>query len=168
MMPCSDASSPMRAKSARTAAAPSPTIARKPSSSGSPATPVASAPTTPVLRNSTSRPVTMSVPRAQRPARGMSRTGSCDSSAASGSSSMPRKNHIANGRAKRIGNTPCGRNAVWPASGAMSKRLSHENRPDVAAMTENTRRIPIEMIDTTIANLNEMLAPAVLSPMNRR
>ena len=66
----------------------------------------------------------MSVPRAERPARGMSRTGLCASSAASGSSSMPRKNHIANGSAKRIGSTPCGRNAVWPASGAMSKSLS--------------------------------------------
>ncbi len=33
------------------------------------------------------------------PARGMSLAGSCDSSAASGSSSMPRKNQIANGSA---------------------------------------------------------------------
>ena len=37
------------------------------------------------------------------PARGMSCAGLCVSSAASGSSSMPRKNHIANGRANRIG-----------------------------------------------------------------
>ncbi len=125
MMPCSEASSPTSANSASRAASWSPTIARKPSSSGSAATPVASAPMTPVLRNSTSRPVTISVPRAQNPAFGMSRTGFVDSSAASGSSSMPRKNHIANGSANRIGKTPCGRKADCPGSGSMSHSVSH-------------------------------------------
>ena len=98
----------------------------------------------------------------------MSRTGSVDSSAASGSSSMPRKNHIANGSANRIGSTPCGRNAVWPGSGSMSKSLSHENSPEKIAIALNTSRIAIEMIDTTIANLNDRLAPAALMAMNTR
>ena len=96
----------------------------------------------------------------------MSRTGSCDSSAASGSSSMPRKNHIANGSANRIGNTPCGRNALCPASGAMFHSASHEKLPEKTAMAEKTRMIAIEMIETTMANLNEMLAPAAFSAMN--
>jgi hypothetical protein len=88
-----------------------------------------------------------------------------DSSAASGSSSIPRKNHIANGSANRIGSRPCGRNSVWPGSGAMSQRLPHWNAPENSAITEKTRMMPIEMIDTTIANLNEIAAPAELSAM---
>ena len=36
------------------------------------------------------------------------------------------------------------------------------------AIAENTRMMPIEMIDTTIANLNEMFAPAALSSTNTR
>ncbi len=101
----------------------------------------------------------MSVPRAMTPARGMSFSGECDSSAASGSSSMPRKNHMANGRAKRIGNQPSGRNVDDPATsgfGAMSHSLSNENRPEASAMIENTRMMPIAMIETTIAKRNEM------------
>ena len=108
----------------------------------------------------------MSVPRAMKPARGMSLVGLCDSSAASGSSSMPRKNHIANGSANRIGRTPCGRNARLAGVGRDVRRaMSQLNAPETIAMTEKTRRIAIEMIDTTIANLNEMLAPAELSAM---
>ena len=141
MMPCREASRPTSANRASTAAASSPTIARKPSSSGSPAVPVASAPITPVFRKSTSRPVTISVARAQRPARGMSRTGLCDSSAASGSSSMPRKNHIANGSAKRIGQhavrqelglARVGRDVpqVRPLEGAREQRHEREDQDD--------------------------------------
>jgi hypothetical protein len=166
MMPCSDARRPIRAKSARAAAAWSPTIARKPSSSGSAETPIFSAPITPVLRNRMSRPVTMSVPRAQNPAFGMSRTGSCASSAASGSSSMPRKNHMAKGSANRIGTTPCGRNEDCPASGSMLKRLSQLKRPEKAAIAEKTSRMAMEMIETTIANLKEIAAPAEFRAMN--
>jgi hypothetical protein len=121
---------------------------------------------TPVLSTSTSRPVTIRVPRAQRPARGMSRAGSCASSAASGSSSMPRKNHMAKGSANRMGKTPCGRNSVCPASGTLSNRLSKLNTPENTAIAEKTRMMPIEMIDTTMANLKEMFAPAELRVMN--
>jgi hypothetical protein len=107
----------------------------------------------------------MSVPRAMKPARGMSFVGLTDSSAASGSSSMPRKNHIANGRAKRMGTTPWGRKADWPGSGAILKSDAASNLPEKRAIAENTRRIAIEMIETTMANLNEMLAPAELRAM---
>ena len=43
---------------------------------------------------------------------------------------------------------------------------SHWNAPENSAMSENTRMMPIEMIETTIANLNEIAAPAALSAMN--
>lgn len=109
----------------------------------------------------------MSVPRAQRPARGMSRTGLWDSSAASGSSSIPRKNHMANGRANRIGRIPCGRNAFWPASGTMSNSDAQLKCPLNSAIAEKKRMIAIEMTDTMIANLNDTLAPAVLSATKR-
>jgi len=79
---------------------------------------------------------------------------------------MPRKNHIANGRANRIGTTPCGRNSVWPGSGAISHRFAHSKAPEKIAIAEKTRMIAIEMIDTTIANLKEIAAPAEFSPMN--
>jgi len=108
----------------------------------------------------------MSVPRAITPARGMSRSGVCDSSAASGSSSMPRKNHIAKGSANRMGRMPSGRNTDEPtasAFGAMSHSLSHEKAPETSAMTENSRMIAMAMIDTTMAKRNEMCAPAALS-----
>ena len=39
------------------------------------------------------------------------------------------------------------------------------NAPEKSAITEKTRMMPIEMIDTTIANLNEIAAPAELSAM---
>ena len=113
----------------------------------------------------------MSVPRAQKPAFGMSRTGLCDSSAASGSSSMPRKNHIANGRANRIGKTRRrGRNvASGPRVGGHVPQVAptgtRRRRPPSA---EKTRMMPMEMIETTIANLKEMLAPAALSAMKTR
>ena len=106
----------------------------------------------------------MSVPRAQSPARGMSRTGSCDSSAASGSSSMPRKSHMANGIAKRIGSTPCGRKRLWPGSGSMSKRLPQSIAPLARAMTAKSTSTPMEMTETTMANFREIAAPAVFSP----
>ena len=48
----------------------------------------------------------------------------------------------------------------------MSNSLSHENWPENIAITLNTSRIAIEMIETTIANLNEMFAPAAVEPMN--
>ena len=44
--------------------------------------------------------------------------------------------------------------------------LSHENAPEKIAIAEKTRMIAIEMIDTTMANLNEMLAPAAFRAMN--
>ncbi len=48
----------------------------------------------------------------------------------------------------------------------MFHRLSQLNRPEKAAIAENTSRMAIEIIDTTIANLKEMWAPAELSAMN--
>ena len=47
----------------------------------------------------------------------------------------------------------------------MSKSLSQLNCPENSAITEKTRMMAIEMIDTTIANLNEIAAPAALSAM---
>ena len=120
------------------------------------------------MKNSTSSPVTMRVPRAQKPARGMSRTGLWDSSAASGSSSMPRKNHIANGRAKRMGSTPWGRNSFQPGSGAMFQSEPQSSAGEKSAMTLKTTRMPIEITETTMANLKEMAAPAAFSPMKTR
>jgi len=78
---------------------------------------------------------------------------------------MPRKNHIAKGSANRIGRTPWGRNAVWPSSGTMSHRASHENAPEKSAMAEKTRMIPIEITDTMIAKRNEIAAPAEFRAM---
>lgn len=54
-------------------------------------------PSTAGLRKTTIAPVTIRVSMAQRLARGMSRSGLWASSAASGSSSIPRKSHIAKG-----------------------------------------------------------------------
>ena len=91
MIPCSEANRPISANSDRIAATSLlGRIARNPSSSGSPASPIAEAPTTAGLSTSTRPPLTISVTRPHMPARGMSRAGMCDSSAASGSSSMPR------------------------------------------------------------------------------
>ena len=130
------------------------------------AVPVASAPITPVLRNSTSRPVTIRVPRAQNPAFGMSRAGLWDSSAASGSSSMPRKNHIANGRANRIGSDAVRQERrSGPRRARCRTACPRLNWPEKIAIAEKTSRIAMEMIDTTMANLKEMLAPAELSAM---
>ena len=47
----------------------------------------------------------------------------------------------------------------------MSHRFAHWKAPEMIAMAEKTRMMPIEITDTTIANLNEMLAPAALSAM---
>ena len=56
----------------------------------------------------------------RRDAFGMLRSGSRTSSAASGSCSMPRKSHIANGIAKNIAPTPNGRKLLLPAVALMS------------------------------------------------
>jgi hypothetical protein len=81
--------SPISASSS--AAVPSPNTALKPSNSGVAEVPMLAAPpSTPVLSNSTPSPVTIRVTRPHMVARGTSRAGSWDSSAASGSSSMAR------------------------------------------------------------------------------
>jgi hypothetical protein len=70
---------------------PSPNTALKPSNNGVADVPMLAAPPpTPVFRNRVSTANSTSVLRPQMVARGMSRFGSCDSSAASGSSSMAR------------------------------------------------------------------------------
>jgi hypothetical protein len=81
--------SPIRASNS--AAVPSPNTALKPSNSGVAEVPMEAAPpSTPVLSSRIPRPVTTRVVRPQMVARGTSRLGSCDSSAASGNSSMAR------------------------------------------------------------------------------
>src|SRR5688500_17706170 len=50
----------------------------------------------------------------------------------------------------------------------MSQRFAHWNAPEKTAMNEKTTMMPIEMIETTMANLNEMLAPAALSSTKAR
>ena len=73
------------------AAVPSPKIALKPSASGVADVPIVAAPPpTPVFRNRVRTANRTSVLSPQIVARGMSRFGSCDSSAASGSSSIAR------------------------------------------------------------------------------
>ena len=47
----------------------------------------------------------------------------------------------------------------------MSKSLSQLNWPEKSAITENTRMMAIEMIDTTMANLKEIAAPAAFRAM---
>ena len=78
---------------------------------------------------------------------------------------MPRKNHIANGSANKIGSTPWGRNSFQPGSGSMFHSDAQSSAGEKSAITENTTMIAIEMIDTTIANRNEMCAPAEFSAM---
>jgi len=81
--------SPIRASSS--APVPSPNTALNPSNSGVAEVPMSAAPpSTPVLRSRMPKPVTTRVTRPQMVARGTSRAGSWDSSAASGSSSMAR------------------------------------------------------------------------------
>ena len=79
---------------------PEPKIVFRPSSSGSEDSPIAFDPgLMPEFRKRIRNAVTTSVQRPQMVPRGMSRLGSADSSAASGSSSMARKNQIAKGNA---------------------------------------------------------------------
>jgi hypothetical protein len=80
----------MSANADSTAASPSGTIALKPSSNGSAATPSAAEPVIPGLSTSTTAPQATSVSKPVMPAFGMSLAGLCDSSAASGNSSIPR------------------------------------------------------------------------------
>jgi len=60
---------------------------------------------------------------------------------------------------------PCGRNTLWPGSGSTSKRLSALHVPEAIASTAKTARIAIERTATTIANRNEIAAPAVFKAM---
>ena len=107
--------------------------------------------------------MTTSVPNPQIPAFGISRTGLCASSAANGSSSIPKKNHIANGIAATIAQNPLGRNVELPSVGAISNKLSTENLPLTIAMIANMARTAREAIATTIANLNDTSAPAMFN-----
>ena len=95
----------------------------------------------------------------------MSLAGFLASSAARGSSSIPRKNQTANGIAQRIPSTPNGRNALWPGSGAMLNSLSTLNSPEKAAIREKITMIAREIIATTIANLNATLDPVAFKAM---
>ncbi len=79
---------------------------------------------------------------------------------------MPRKNHIANGSASRIDPTPKGRNSVFPSVGAMFQSDPQSNAPVRSDIAPKTTMMPIEMIETTIANPKEMFAPAALRAMN--
>ena len=77
---------------------------------------------------------------------GMSRRGSIDSSAASGTSSIARKNQIANGKALKMPLIPNGRNEPSPAGAspppsAMLNHRSGLNSPLTSAATKNTTRI---------------------------
>ena len=111
--------------------------------------------------------VTARVMMPHTPAFGMSLVGSCDSSAASGSSSMPRKNQIAKGRANRMPMPPNGRNSVLPSVGAMSNSLAKSTEPVANAAIAKKAITPIEMIATTSAKRKPIDAPSELRPMNR-
>ena len=160
MIPWKEATSPASAKSASSEAMLlSGKIALKPSRIGSPLPEISSAPMTPGLSTSTRKAVTSRVHMPMSDPRGMSCCGVWVSSAASGSSSMPRKNQIANGRARSTPPSPIGRKVLLPASGAMFQRLSHENLPEKIASTKKTPSTASEMIVMTTANRNDAAAP---------
>ncbi len=93
------------------------------------------------------------------PAFGISFAGLCASSAASGNSSIPKKNHIANGIAATIGQRPNGKKDVLPASGAILVKLSNENLPLNIDIKAKIARTPSAINETQIANLNEIAVP---------
>ena len=100
---------------------PSPKTARKPSSSGSPETPSLKAPGATDGLSHRIRPAETS--RVTRPAmmpRGMSRLGSRDSSAASGSCSMARNSQTAKGRAAKAPFRPNGSSGPPPWGSSMA------------------------------------------------
>ncbi len=107
--------------------------------------------------------VITNVPRPRIPAFGISLAGSCASSAASGSSSIPRKNHIANGIAATIAQSPIGKKVEFPASGAILVRLLNENSPEKIAITVKMARTPRAINETQIANLNDKAAPEIFN-----
>ena len=73
---------------------------------------------------------------------------------------------MANGRAKNTGVRPCGRNVDRPASGVMSSSEPKLRCDENAAITPNTTSTAREMIETTIANLKLISAPAAFSARN--
>ncbi|CAB4728446.1 unannotated protein [freshwater metagenome] len=103
------------------------------------------------------------MPRPRIPAFGISFAGLCASSAASGSSSIPRKNHIANGIAATIAQSPIGKKVELPASGAILVRLLNENSPEKIAITVKMARTPRAINETQIANLNDKAAPEIFN-----
>ena len=169
MMPWKDATSPVRANSdSSEAMLLFGKMTRNPSRMGSPLPEISAEPTIPGFRISTRNAVASSVNMPQVDPRGMSSCGVWVSSAASGSSSMPRKNQMANGRAASTPVMPNGRNLLLPASGTMSIRLSVENLPEKTARMKKIARTDSEMIVMTIANRNEAAAPMEFRPTNTR
>jgi hypothetical protein len=147
--------SPISASSS--AAVPSPKTPLKPSNRGVAEVPMLAAPpSTPVLSTSVSAPVMTSVVRPQIVARGTSRLGSWDSSAAKGSSSIARKNQMAKGIAGKIPPSPCGRKLELPASGLMLVNRLASNFPEAITEMKKKPRIPsARMLMTTV---NRMVA----------
>ena len=94
---------------------------------------------------------------------GMSRFGSRASSAASGSSSIARKNQIANGRFLKMPEAPNGNHFELPASGGMFVRLS--TLKSVSAATKNTPRTTIDRMQITTVNRIVASIPWMLIPM---
>ena len=115
------------------------------------------------LRTTTTAPLAISVNIPRMPALGMSRAGVCASSAVSGSSSMPRNSHIANGSASTTCHQPCGRNVLLPGSGSMSKRLPKSRLPESSARTPKTAMTARERTATIVAKRKEISAPAMFT-----
>jgi hypothetical protein len=119
-----------------------------------------------LLRPSVRNAAITSVSRPEPSARGTSRTGSTASSAASGSSSMPRKNQMAKGSAVSTPSGPCGRNAPWPLSAAGAMSSACDMATCGSAPSQNTTKMP--SANTVMASVarNDTDAPAMLSPTN--
>ncbi len=148
-------------------------MALKPSSSGSPevASLWAPMPATEGFSHRIMKAETMSVKMPARMPRGMSRLGSTDSSAASGSCSMARNSHTAKGRQASTPMKPLGRKGPLPSGSALPSAptfMAHLLKSMLDnALTQNTIRQASASNVTTNVTLNDSSTPMMFSPTNR-
>lgn len=127
---------------------------------------IASAPAVPGTRMSIAAPEHTRMSTAVMMPRGMSRLGSADSSAASGTPSTARKNQIPKTSAARMPALPKGRNSLAPAAsvGAMSNRLADWKCGTIAT----TKVISAMSATAVITNISFSASPTpkMWMPMN--
>ncbi len=97
---------------------------------------------------------------------GMSRLGSIDSSAASGSSSIARKNQMAKGSALKMPGIPNGRKLEFPGSGSMFVSRLESNFG--IAVTKKIARTASESRQITTENLMVASMPTMFRPTKIR